>query len=41
LVLAKYDGPRPVPDDQKWIYVEDQRGELFIGVAISRASEAQ
>lgn len=41
LVLARYDGPRPVPDDQKWIYVEDQSGELFIGVALSRVSRAE
>jgi hypothetical protein len=36
LVLARYDGPRPVPDDEKWGYVEDDRGELFIGVALPR-----
>jgi hypothetical protein len=36
LVLARYDGPRPVPDEEKWEYVEDDRGELFIGVALPR-----
>jgi len=40
LVLAHFDGPYPVPEDQKWIYVEDDRGELFIGVALPRNSEA-
>jgi hypothetical protein len=39
LVLARYDGPRPVPDENKWIYIEDGRGELFIGVALARDSE--
>jgi hypothetical protein len=36
LVLARYDGPRPVPDEEKCDYVEDQSGELFIGVALPR-----
>ena len=36
LVLAHFDGPYPVPEDQKWIYVEDGTGELFIGVALLR-----
>ena len=40
LVLAHFDGPYPAPEDQKWIYVEDDRGELFIGVALPRVEEA-
>jgi hypothetical protein len=36
LVLARYDGPRPVPDQGKCDYVEDESGELFIGVALPR-----
>jgi hypothetical protein len=41
LVLARYDGPRPVPDPDKWIYVEDERGDLFIGVALPRIEEVE
>jgi hypothetical protein len=40
LVLGRYDGPRPVPDDQRWIYVEDAAGALFIGMALPRPEEA-
>jgi len=40
LVLAHFDGPYPVPEGQKWIYVEDEKGELFLGVALPRNSEA-
>jgi hypothetical protein len=40
LVLARYDGPRPVPDEEKWNYVEDDKGELFIGVALPRIEKA-
>jgi hypothetical protein len=40
LVLARYDGPQPVPDDEKWDYVEDERGELFAGVALPRMERA-
>jgi hypothetical protein len=40
LVLGHFDGPYPVPDDRKWNYVEDGRGELFVGVALPRDSEA-
>lgn len=36
LVLGRYDGPRPVPDEEKWNYLEDSRGELFIGLALRR-----
>ena len=36
LVLARYDGPRPVPDNEKSDYLEDERGELFAGVALPR-----
>jgi hypothetical protein len=39
LVLSRYDGPRPVPEENKWIYVEDEAGELFIGVALTRERE--
>lgn len=39
LVLGRYDGVRPVPDDDKWMYVEDAAGELFIGIALPRGSE--
>jgi ribosomal protein L17 len=40
LVLTRYNGPRPLPDDQKWVFVEDGSGELFIGVALPRNQEA-
>jgi hypothetical protein len=36
LVLARYDGPRPVADEDKWRYIEDEQGDLFIGLAIRR-----
>jgi hypothetical protein len=36
VVLAHFDGPYPVSADQKWNYVEDDKGELFIGVALPR-----
>jgi len=36
LVLGRYDGPRPVPEEDKWNYIEDRRGELFIGLALPR-----
>jgi hypothetical protein len=36
LVLGRYDGPRPVPEEDKWNYVEDERAELFIGAAVPR-----
>jgi hypothetical protein len=36
VVLAHFDGPYPVPEDRKWTYVEDDKGELFIGVALPR-----
>jgi hypothetical protein len=36
LVLARYDGPRPVPEGDKWNYIEDERHELFIGAALPR-----
>jgi hypothetical protein len=38
LVLGAYDGPRPLPPKEKWLCVEDQRGELYIGVALPRSS---
>jgi hypothetical protein len=38
LVLARYDGPLPVAEDQKANYVEDGSGELFIGVALPLVS---
>jgi hypothetical protein len=40
LVLAHFDGPYPVPEDQKWVYVEDAKSDLFIGVALPRDTEA-
>lgn len=36
LILARYDGPRPIPDDEKWCYIHDERGEIYIGAAIPR-----
>jgi hypothetical protein len=36
VVLAHFDGPYPVPEDQKWTYIEDDEGELFIGIALPR-----
>ncbi len=36
LVLARYDGPRPVANGEESDYVEDERGELFAGVALPR-----
>jgi hypothetical protein len=35
LVLGAYDGRRPAPEE-KWLYVADDRGELYIGVALPR-----
>jgi hypothetical protein len=40
LVLGRYDGPLPVPADYEWTYIEDERGDLFAGVALPRDSEA-
>jgi hypothetical protein len=37
LVLARYDGPQPVADEDKWNYIEDKQGELFIALAIRRS----
>jgi hypothetical protein len=39
LVLGRYDGPLPVPEDEAWAYVEDDKGELFVGVALPRSPE--
>jgi hypothetical protein len=39
LVLARYDGPRLAAEDEKWNYVEDGNGELFIGVALPRTEK--
>ncbi|MGB8259668.1 MAG: hypothetical protein WCE75_04930 [Terracidiphilus sp.] len=36
LVLAHFDGPYPVPEERKQVYVEDGKGELFVGVALPR-----
>lgn len=38
LALAAYDGPRSIPDEEKWNYVEDGRGELYIGIALRERS---
>ncbi len=38
LVLARYDGPRP-DEDKEWLYVKDNDGERFIGVALPRFQE--
>lgn len=40
LILDPYEGPRPVPADEEWAYIEDQRGNLFLGVALPRRQEA-
>jgi hypothetical protein len=34
LLLTRYDGVRPLPDEEKWNYVEDEQGELFTGAAL-------
>lgn len=36
LILGHYGGPRPESDDEKSGYLEDPKGQLFIGVAIPR-----
>ncbi len=36
VVLGRYDGPRPVPEENKSSYIEDERGELYIGIALPR-----
>ena len=36
LILGIYGGPRPRNDEEKSIYLEDPKGQLFIGVAIPR-----
>lgn len=41
LVLGAYDGPRPVPPEERWIYVEDDHQELFIAVALPRRPEEE
>jgi hypothetical protein len=38
-MLTRYNGPRPVAEEDKWLYVEDAAGELFIGVALPREQE--
>lgn len=40
LILGRYDGPRPVPDEEKGNYIEDQNGELFIAIALPRPEAA-
>ena len=34
LILTRYGGARPVPDEEKWKYIEDNQGNLFIGIAL-------
>jgi hypothetical protein len=36
LILGHYGGPRPESDEEKSRYLEDQKGQLFIGIAIPR-----
>jgi hypothetical protein len=36
LILGHYGGPRPQSDDEKSSYLEDAKGQLFIGVALPR-----
>jgi hypothetical protein len=36
LILGHYGGPRPESDEEKSCYLEDPKGQLFIGVAIPR-----
>jgi len=36
LILGHYGGPRPESDEEKSRYLEDPKGQLFIGVAIPR-----
>src|SRR5262245_3555211 len=36
LILGPYGGPRPESDEEKSRYLEDQNGQLFIGIAIPR-----
>jgi hypothetical protein len=36
LILGHYGGPRPESDDEKSSYLEDPKGQVFIGVAIPR-----
>ena len=40
LVLGRYDGPLPVPEEYEWSYIEDERGDLFAGIALPRNLEA-
>jgi hypothetical protein len=41
LVLGAFDGPRPAAPEEAWLYVEDDRGELFIGVALPRRPDKE
>jgi hypothetical protein len=41
IVLGRYEGPRPVPVDEEWVYVHGEQGELFIGVALPRLGGGQ
>jgi hypothetical protein len=36
LILGHYGGPRPESDEEKSSYLEDPKGQLFIGVAMPR-----
>ncbi len=36
LVLGRYEGPRPVPEDEEWAYIPGEGRDLFISVALPR-----
>lgn len=40
IVLTRYNGPRPAPEETQVNYVEDDAGELFVGVALSHPEAA-
>lgn len=40
LVLGRYEGPRPVPEDEEWAYIPGEGRDLFISVALPRDTEA-
>jgi hypothetical protein len=39
LVLGGYDGPRPIPEEQRAEFVEDDHENLYIGVARPREGD--
>jgi len=40
LVLGRYQGPLPVPENEEWVYIRADAGDLFLGVALPRNEEA-